>query len=143
MAAKHAHTAVARDGFRVIEHFTEFPTTTGVQCAVAVREVDRAGEYTVTWETEPSPGAALWLFASSTKRAELGPRHRPTHVRSAAPSPQQLNGPLCPAQDLLQLTGIGGRRETRQRVARGRGAGVARHHRHRPQKPELIDSPAT
>lgn len=57
------HTAVARDGFRVIEHFTEFPTTTGVQCAVAVREVDRAGEYTVTWETEPSQGAALWLFA--------------------------------------------------------------------------------
>ena len=51
------------DGFRVIEEFTEFPTNSGVQCAVAVREVDRAGEYTVTWETDALPGRGLWLFA--------------------------------------------------------------------------------
>jgi hypothetical protein len=60
---EYRHSAVAGDGFRMVERFTEFRSTTGVQCAVAVREVDHAGNYDVTWETAPSQGAVLWLLA--------------------------------------------------------------------------------
>ena len=68
------HSAVPGDGFRVVERLTEFRSTTGVQCAVAVREVDQAGKHEVTWETAPSQGAILWLPHSSTNRASAAKR---------------------------------------------------------------------
>jgi hypothetical protein len=56
-------TAVPDNGFKVIERFLDLPPSSGVQCAVAVRQVDRAGTYQVTWRTAPAQGAILWLFA--------------------------------------------------------------------------------
>ncbi len=61
------HRAVPGDGFRVIERFTDLPPYSAVQCVVAVREVDTAGEYTVTWDTAPAQGAALWLLAYTAR----------------------------------------------------------------------------
>jgi hypothetical protein len=56
-------TAVPDNGFKVIERFLDLPPSSGVQCAVAVRQVARAGTYQVTWRTAPAQGAILWLFA--------------------------------------------------------------------------------
>jgi hypothetical protein len=56
-------TAVPDNGFKVIERFLDLPPSSGVQCAVAVRQVDRAGTYRVTWSGSPAQGAILWLFA--------------------------------------------------------------------------------
>ena len=56
-------TAVPDNGFKVIERFLDLPPSSGVQCAVAVRQVDRAGTYQVTWSGTPAQGAILWLFA--------------------------------------------------------------------------------
>lgn len=60
-------TAVPSDGFRVIERFLELPPNSAVQCAVAVRQVDRAGSYRVTWTGTPAQGAILWLFAFQSR----------------------------------------------------------------------------
>jgi len=57
------HSAVPDNGFEIVERFTRLPPNSAVQCAVAIREVDRAGEYKVTWSTTPAQGAPLWLFA--------------------------------------------------------------------------------
>lgn len=57
------HRAVPGDGFQVIERFTDLPPYSAVQCVVAVRAVDTAGEYSVAWDTEPAQGAVLWLLA--------------------------------------------------------------------------------
>ena len=57
------HRAEPGDGFRVVERFTDLPPNSAVQCVVAVREVDRAGRWSVAWDTEPAQGAPLWLFA--------------------------------------------------------------------------------
>ena len=46
-------TAVPDNGFRVIDRFLELPPQSGVQCAVAVRQVDRAGTWRVTWHGSP------------------------------------------------------------------------------------------
>lgn len=62
------HTAEPDNGFAVIERFTELPPASAVQCVVAVREVDAAGTYGVTWATAPAQGAALWLFAFGAAR---------------------------------------------------------------------------
>jgi len=56
-------TAVPDNGFKVIERFLELPPNSGVQCAVAVRQVDRAGTWRVSWAGTPAQGAILWLFA--------------------------------------------------------------------------------
>ncbi|WDS36894.1 hypothetical protein [Pseudoxanthomonas sp.] len=61
-------TAVPNNGFKVIDRFLELPPNSGVQCAVAVRQVDRAGSYQVTWSGTPAQGAILWLFAFQAKR---------------------------------------------------------------------------
>lgn len=64
----YAMTAVPDGGFRVIERFLDLPPSSGVQCAVAVKQVDRAGTYRVTWKDAPAQGAILWLFAFQAKR---------------------------------------------------------------------------
>lgn len=60
-------TAVPGQGFKVIERFLDLPPNSGVQCAVAVRQVDRAGTWRVTWHGTPAQGAILWLFAFQAK----------------------------------------------------------------------------
>jgi hypothetical protein len=55
-------TATPDNGFNVIE--TNVDTLHGfVQCAVAVKNVSRAGTYNVTWTATPLQGAQLWLIA--------------------------------------------------------------------------------
>jgi hypothetical protein len=56
-------TAVPDSGFDVIDSFLMLPDNSGVQCAVAVREVSAAGIYNVSWIGTPVQGAILWIFA--------------------------------------------------------------------------------
>lgn len=56
-------TARPDNGFTVIESFLQLPDSSGVQCAVAYRQVDAAGTYRVSWVGSPVQGAVLWLFA--------------------------------------------------------------------------------
>lgn len=65
-------TAVPDNGFKVIERFLELPPSSGVQCAVAVRQVDSAGRYRVTWTGTPAQGAILWLFAFQAAHKGVG-----------------------------------------------------------------------
>jgi len=51
------------DGFQLIDAFTELPDESGVQGAVAWKQVDHAGTYSVRWTVSPVQGAALWLIA--------------------------------------------------------------------------------
>lgn len=59
----YSMTAVPGDGFKVIDSYLHLPPNSGVQCAVAIRQVDAAGTYSVTWSGSPAQGAILWLFA--------------------------------------------------------------------------------
>ncbi len=56
-------TVTPGDGFQLIDAFTELPDESGVQGAVAWKQVDRAGTYRVHWTAAPVQGAALWLIA--------------------------------------------------------------------------------
>ncbi|WP_426703029.1 hypothetical protein ACPPVV_08570 [Rhodanobacter sp. Col0626] len=56
-------TAVPNNGFAVIDSFLELPDNSGVQCAVAFKQVRAAGTYDVSWTGVPVQGAILWLFA--------------------------------------------------------------------------------
>ncbi|KRF02125.1 hypothetical protein ASG87_11640 [Frateuria sp. Soil773] len=56
-------TATPNNGFTVIDRFLMLPDNSGVQCAVAFRQVDAAGTYNVSWIGAPIQGAILWLLA--------------------------------------------------------------------------------
>lgn len=56
-------TATPGDGFTLIDSFLELPDESGVQGAVAWRQVDGAGTYQVHWTAAPVQGAALWIIA--------------------------------------------------------------------------------
>jgi len=56
-----AHAAVPGNGFVRID--TALAAGSLVQCAVAVREVQSAGTYSVSWTATPQQGAQLWLVA--------------------------------------------------------------------------------
>lgn len=60
-------TAVPDNGFMVIDSFLELPPNSGVQCAVAYRQVASAGVYHVSWTGTPAQGAILWLFAFQSR----------------------------------------------------------------------------
>lgn len=60
-------TAMPNNGFAVIDSFLKLPDDSGVQCAVAFRQVAKAGTYNVSWTSAPVQGAILWLFAFQTK----------------------------------------------------------------------------
>jgi hypothetical protein len=55
------HTATPNNGFTVIEG--ALGTGNFVQCAVAVRQVSAAGTYNVTWTSNATEGAQLYLAA--------------------------------------------------------------------------------
>lgn len=59
----YSMSAVPDDGFKIIDSYLQLPPNSGVQAAVAVRQVDTAGTYSVTWRGTPAQGAILWLFA--------------------------------------------------------------------------------
>lgn len=56
-------TAVPNHGFKVIDQYLDLPPNSGVQAAVAVKQVDRPGTWDVSWTGTPAQGAILWLFA--------------------------------------------------------------------------------
>lgn len=56
-------TVTPGDGFRRVDAFVELPDESGVQGAVAWRQVDAAGTYRIHWTAAPVQGAALWLIA--------------------------------------------------------------------------------
>lgn len=56
-------SVVPGDGFQLIDAFVELPDESGVQGAVAWRQVNAAGTYRVHWTAAPVQGAALWLIA--------------------------------------------------------------------------------
>jgi len=56
-------SATPSDGFKVIDSYLHLPPNSGVQGAVAVKQVDKAGTYSVSWNGTPAQGAILWLFA--------------------------------------------------------------------------------
>ncbi len=60
-------TAVPNNGFSVIDSFLKLPDNSGVQCAVAYRQVATAGTYNVSWTGAPIQGAILWLFAFQSR----------------------------------------------------------------------------
>ena len=60
-------TAVPNNGFVVIDSFLKLPDNSGVQCAVAYKQVVAAGTYNVSWTGAPAQGAILWLFAFQSK----------------------------------------------------------------------------
>lgn len=56
-------TVVPNNGFAVIDRFLMLPDNSGVQCAVAFKQVSAAGTYNVSWTGIPVQGALLWLLA--------------------------------------------------------------------------------
>ena len=56
-------TATPGDGFQLIDAFVQLPDESGVQGAVAWRQVSTAGTYRVHWTVAPVQGAALWIIA--------------------------------------------------------------------------------
>ena len=60
-------TAVPNNGFAVIDSYLMLPDNSGVQCAVAYKQVAAAGTYNVSWAGAPVQGAILWLFAFQSK----------------------------------------------------------------------------
>lgn len=56
-------SAAPGDGFKVIDQLLQLPPNSAVQCVVAVKQVDRAGRWDVSWSGSPAQGAILWLFA--------------------------------------------------------------------------------
>lgn len=60
-------TAVPNNGFKVIDSLLKLPPESAVQCAVATRQVEKAGTYDVSWTGAPQQGAILWLFAFQSR----------------------------------------------------------------------------
>jgi hypothetical protein len=56
-------SAQPNNGFTIIESFLKLPDNSGVQCAVAFKQVKSAGTYDVSWIATPAQGAILWLLA--------------------------------------------------------------------------------
>ena len=56
-------TARPNNGFSIVDSYLMLPNNSGVQCAVASRQVATAGTYDVSWIGSPIQGAILWLFA--------------------------------------------------------------------------------
>jgi hypothetical protein len=60
-------SARPNNGFTVIDSYLLLPENSGVQCAVAFKQVTQAGTYEVSWVGSPIQGAILWLFAFQAK----------------------------------------------------------------------------
>lgn len=80
------HVAIPGDGFRRIEDFTRLPPRSAVQAVVAVRRVEEAGSYQVTWNTLPRQGAALWLLAFGQPPTSVTAQSSPGIASNTAPS---------------------------------------------------------
>lgn len=57
------HTAVPGAGWHVIDSFLTLPAGSAVQYAIAVKDVDVAGSYDITWAVTPDQSSPLWIYA--------------------------------------------------------------------------------
>jgi hypothetical protein len=57
------HTATPGDGFQLIESYLALGPTSGVQIAIAAKQVTAPGTYSMTWTATPDQGAACYLIA--------------------------------------------------------------------------------
>jgi hypothetical protein len=62
-ASELTHTAVPSDGFQIIDSYLTLGPTSGVQIAIAAKQVSAAGTYSVTWTATPVQRAACYLIA--------------------------------------------------------------------------------
>lgn len=58
-----SNTAVPSDGFQVIDSYLALGPSSGVQVAIAFKQVSAAGTYSLTWTATPVQGAACYLIA--------------------------------------------------------------------------------
>jgi hypothetical protein len=65
-AIKHMTTR-PDSGFTMLDSYLMLPDNSGVQSAVAYRQVSAAGTYNVSWIGSPIQGAILFLFAFQAK----------------------------------------------------------------------------
>jgi len=63
-----SHTAVPNNGFTVFDSYLKLGPTSGVQVALASKDVPAAGTYSVTWTETPAQGAACYLIAIENAR---------------------------------------------------------------------------
>jgi hypothetical protein len=65
-----SHTAVPDHGFTIIDSYLMLGPSSGVQVAIAVKQVAAAGDYTVEWTSTPQQNAASYLIAVEWKAAD-------------------------------------------------------------------------
>jgi hypothetical protein len=58
-----SHTALPDNGFTVIDSYLNLGPNSGVQVAIATKQVSEAGTYTVHWTSTPLQNAACYLIA--------------------------------------------------------------------------------
>jgi glucose/arabinose dehydrogenase len=97
-SAQLDHTAVPDNGFTVIDSRLDFGTgdETGVQAAIAVKEVATAGTYTVHWTSTPTQNCACYLIAVQNAVPPV------THTISASAG---TNGTVSPSGSVAVVQG--------------------------------------
>ena len=64
------HTAVPDNGFSVFDSYLVLGPTSGVQVAIAAKQVSTPGNYTVNWTSTPTQNAACYLIAVEWQAAD-------------------------------------------------------------------------
>jgi len=64
------HTAVPDNGFSVFDSYLMLGPTSGVQVAIAAKQVSTPGSYTVNWTSTPQQNAACYLIAVEWQGAD-------------------------------------------------------------------------
>ena len=64
------HTAVPDNGFNVFDYYLVLGPTSGVQVAIASKQVSTPGTYTVNWTSTPTQNAACYLIAVEWQAAD-------------------------------------------------------------------------
>ena len=64
------HTAVPDNGFSVFDSYLVLGPTSGVQVAIAAKQVTAPGTYTVNWTSTPTQNAACYLIAVEWQAAD-------------------------------------------------------------------------
>ena len=57
------HTAVPNNGFTVIDSYLILGANSGIQVAIAMKQVAQAGTYSTTWAVTPTQGSGCFLVA--------------------------------------------------------------------------------
>ncbi len=112
-SAELNHTAVPDNGFSVIDSYLSFGTNgeTGVQAAVAVKQVSAPGTYTVHWTSTPVQKCACYLIAVLNGTPPPPPDTQvpsvPTNLSGTAVSSSQINLAWTASTDNVGVAGYG------------------------------------